>query len=84
MKTLIVSLAFFTSLAQAQIVVQTQQYHEVNLPRLTVNPFPPSYWDKKRSKNSPLPRQIIVVTTNQVIPTGPVTQQDQKLFELIK
>ena len=84
MKTLIVLVAFFTSVAYGQIVVQTQQYHEVNLPRLTVNPFPPSHWDKKRANNRPLPRQIIIVTSNQVIPTAPVTQQDRQLFELIK
>lgn len=84
MKTLILSLTFIASTATAQIIVQTQQYHEVDLPRLTVNPFPPSHWDKKRANNRPLPRQIIIVTTNQEIPTAPVTQQDRQLFELIK
>ena len=84
MKTLIVLLAFFTSLSHAQIVVQTQEAHEVNMPRLTVNPFPASHWDKKRANIRPRQRTIIIVPTTQVIPTGPLTTQDQRLIELIK
>ena len=84
MKTLIVLLAFFTSVAQAQIVVQTQEAHEVNMPRLTVNPFPASHWDKKRANIQPRQRTIIVVPVTQVIQTGPLTAQDQQLIQLIK
>jgi len=84
MKTLIVLLAFFTSVAQAQIVVQTQEAHEVNMPRLTVNPFPASHWDKKRATIQPRQRTIIVVPVTQVIQTGPLTAQDQQLIQLIK
>ena len=84
MKTLIVLIAFFTSVAHAQIIVQTQQYHEVNMPRLTVNPFPASHWDKKRANIQPRQRTIIVVPVTQVIPTGQLTEQDQQLIELIK
>jgi hypothetical protein len=84
MKTLIVLLAFFTTVAQAQIVVQTQEAHEVDMPRLTVNPFPASHWDKKRANIRPRQRTIIIVPTTQVIQTGPLTTQDQQLIQLIK
>ena len=84
MKTLIVLVAFFTSVAHAQIIVQTQQYHEVNMPRLTVNPFPASHWDKKRANIQPRQRTIIVVPVTQVIPTSPVTEEDQQIIRLIK
>ena len=84
MKTLIVLLAFFTTVAQAQIVVQTQEAHEVDMPRLTVNPFPASHWDKKRANIQPRQRTIIVVPVTQVIQTGPLTAQDQQLIQLIK
>ena len=84
MKTLIVLLAFFTSVAHAQIIVQTQEYHEVDMLRLTVNPFPASHWDKKRANIQPRQRTIIMVPATQVIQTGPLTTQDQQLIELIK
>ena len=84
MKTLIVLLAFFTTVAQAQIVVQTQEAHEADMPRLTVNPFPASHWDKKRANIRPRQRTIIIVPTTQVIQTGPLTTQDQQLIQLIK
>ena len=84
MKTLIVLVAFFTSVAHAQLAVQTQEYHEVDMPRLTVNPFPRSHWDAKRANIRPRQRTIIVVPVTQVIPTGAVTAQDQQLIELIK
>ena len=83
MKTLIVLVAFFTSVAHAQIIVQTQQYHEVNIRRLTVNPYPPSYYQSLRN-NNPKQRTIVIVPTTKIIQTGPLTVQDQQLIELIK
>lgn len=84
MKTIFVLAAVFASIAHAQIIVQTQETHEVDMPRLTVNPFPASHWDSKRANIRPRQRTIIVVPVTQIIPTSPVTEEDQQIIQLIK
>ena len=80
----IVGMMFFVSAAHAQITVQTQEYHEVDMPRLTVNPFPASHWDKKRANIRPRQRVIISVPVNKTIDTGIITAQDKEIITLIK
>lgn len=75
---------FITGTAHAQVTVQTKEYHEVNLPRLAVNPYPANHWDKKRANIQPPQRTIVVVPGTQVIPTVPLTDQDKEIIRLIK
>ncbi len=84
MKTIIALITFFVSTAHAQVVVQTQQLHEVTLNRLTVNPFPPGWRDPRVLPVAPRSRKFVSIPVTEIIPTAPLTRQDQQLIELIK
>ena len=86
MKTVILLTALVVGSANAQVVYQSQQYQEPRLRNVVPNPFPPSYYQQRRQQYNfrQQPRVIIVTPQLTVIPTGPLSSQDQQIIDLIK
>lgn len=65
MKKFFLVISAICTVAYSQPVVYTQQAVEVNMTRLSPNPFPTAYWDSFKAQ--PTGRKIIIVSSPQTL-----------------